>query len=109
MFLPLKPDSPMTASMSDPGAHSTENEGVLRRHTAIDDHTSLTKLYNPERRKSTSDIHRQKMPFFPTLKRAATLMVVPEKSIAEAPNVWKSIRNIIFSSCEVNLSVYQLH
>ncbi|KAJ8589017.1 Calcium/proton exchanger [Rhizopogon salebrosus TDB-379] len=64
----------------DPGAHSsTENEGVFRR-------------------KSTSDIHRQKMPFFPTLKRAATLMVVPEKSIAEAPNVWRSIRNIIFSS-----------
>jgi Ca2+:H+ antiporter len=87
----------------DPGAHSsTENEGVFRRYTAIDDHTSVTKLYNPKRRKSTSDIHRQKMPFFPTLKRAATLMVVPEKSIAEAPNVWRSIRNIIFSSCEVN-------
>ncbi|OAX41165.1 Calcium/proton exchanger [Rhizopogon vinicolor AM-OR11-026] len=38
------------------------------------------------------------MPFFPTLKRAATLMVIPESPIGKAPNTWSSIRAIILSS-----------
>jgi Ca2+:H+ antiporter len=35
-----------------------------------------------------------------TLRRAATLMVQPENTIAPAPNAWKSIQAIIFASCE---------
>ncbi|KAG1887275.1 calcium proton exchanger, partial [Suillus subluteus] len=52
----------------------------------------------PRRRKSTSDIGRQKMAFFPTLRKAATLMLTPEKTISRAPNTWRSIRAIILSS-----------
>lgn len=37
-----------------------------------------------------------------TLRRAATLKIQPETSIAEAPNVWASIKAIVFSSCEMN-------
>ncbi|KAG1855923.1 Sodium/calcium exchanger protein-domain-containing protein [Suillus subluteus] len=47
------------------------------------------------RRKSTSDIcHRE--PNF--LRRAATLMLTPEKPIAKPPSTWKSIRAMILSS-----------
>lgn len=38
------------------------------------------------------------MAFFPTLRRAATLMLTPEKTISKSPNTWRSIRAIILSS-----------
>lgn len=63
-----------------------------------DEHMPLTNLYSPTRIISKNDVHRQKMPFFPTLKRAATLMVIPESPIGKAPNTWSSIRAIILSS-----------
>lgn len=75
------------------------SDSIARRHTATDGHVRLPPSpTNLTRRKSTSDISRQKMTFFPTLRRAATLMLAPEKPIARAPNTWTSIRSIIFSS-----------
>ncbi|KAG2060832.1 Calcium/proton exchanger [Suillus hirtellus] len=84
---------------SDDGRFSTER--ILRRHTATDNHTRLPQELshaNLCRRKSTSDIGREKMAFLPTLRRAATLMFTPEKTIAKPPNTWRSIQAIILSS-----------
>ncbi|KAG0699616.1 calcium proton exchanger [Suillus ampliporus] len=53
---------------------------------------------NPPRKSITGD-KPQNSPFsFGTLRRAATLMVQPEKPIAKAPNVWRSIKAIVFAS-----------
>ncbi|KAG1733625.1 calcium proton exchanger [Suillus paluster] len=38
------------------------------------------------------------MPFFPTLRHAATVMLSPEKPIGTAPSTWSSLRSIILSS-----------
>lgn len=84
---------------SDDGRFSTER--IIRRHTATDNHIRLPQELshaNLGRRKSTSDIGREKMAFLPTLRRAATLMFTPEKTIAKPPNTWRSIQAIIFSS-----------
>lgn len=34
-----------------------------------------------------------------TLRRAATLMVQPETPVAKAPDMWASLKAIIFASC----------
>ncbi|KAG1905287.1 calcium proton exchanger [Suillus fuscotomentosus] len=84
---------------SDDGRFSTER--IIRRHTATDNHIRLPQELshaNLGRRKSTSDIGREKMAFLPTLRRAATLMFTPEKTIAKPPNTWRSIQAIIVSS-----------
>ncbi|KAG2093487.1 Calcium/proton exchanger [Suillus discolor] len=81
---------------SDDGRFSTER--IIRRHTATDNRIRLPQELSLGRRKSTSDIGREKMAFLPTLRRAATLMFTPDKTIAKPPNTWRSIRAIIFSS-----------
>jgi len=67
-------------------------------HYVADEHIPLNQNVSEPRRKSTSDAHRLNMPIFPTLKRAATLMVIPDKPIGKAPNTWRSIRAIVLSS-----------
>ncbi|KAG1804797.1 calcium proton exchanger [Suillus plorans] len=84
---------------SDGGRFSTER--IIRRHTATGNNIRLPQELshaNLGRRKSTSDIGHEKMAFLPSLRRAATLMFTPEKTIAKPPNTWRSICAIIFSS-----------
>jgi hypothetical protein len=94
------PDLPVqTDGSSDHGRFPTER--IIRRHTATEDHIRQPQEQshaNLRRRKSTSDISRQKM-IFPVLRKAATLMFTPEKTISKPPNTWRSIRAIILSSC----------
>ncbi|KAG2133662.1 Calcium/proton exchanger [Suillus bovinus] len=79
---------------------SFPTERLSRRHTATDERLPPEPRphANLGRRKSTSDIKLHSMDFFPTLLRAATLMVTPEKKISKPPSTWRSIRSIIFSS-----------
>ncbi|KAG1854463.1 Sodium/calcium exchanger protein-domain-containing protein [Suillus subalutaceus] len=75
---------------SDHSALSTESISAV--DVLIPSQLCTTTL---RRRKSTSDIcHRE--PNF--LRRAATLMLTPEKPIAKPPSTWKSIRAMILSS-----------
>lgn len=79
-----------------------EGESALssidRTHHVADEHLPLHRNLSETRRKSTGDTHRHNMLTFPALKRAATLMVIPDKPIGKAPNTWRSIRSIILSS-----------
>lgn len=88
--------SPVAISDHDT-APSTES--ITRRHTAVDGPIRpQPSLDNLRRRKSTSDIHHQRMKFLPNIRRAATFMLTPEKTISKPPNTWRSIRAIILSS-----------
>ncbi|KAG1750398.1 calcium proton exchanger [Suillus paluster] len=80
-------------------AHSTSSS--VRAPNIAEESFPLTQRpsdsVNPPRI-SVASSKPQNSPFLLTLRRAATLMVQPEKPVAKAPNVWRSIRAIILAS-----------
>ena len=97
----------MTVSLLQDGpsevAHSTESS--VRMPNPADESIPLTQMTdsaNPQRISITGTIKPQDKSFSQTLRRAATLLVRPEKPVGEAPNAWRSIRAIILASCETN-------